>query len=1003
MRKRKGHNKLFRYIFKEGLLCLFLGCLFASESDFLSESHFDSSPENVLPLAKRIKTQSDAGTTFDCAEDSVGEQLFKKIIDAGEAGCTDQEIRCFLSEGRSGPQAVLEAVVRIMFRKSVVITHNDDESIFWYKGPMTAKSNAPDIRVALARYIVNNPFRKHASLASIGDALLQQGCYVQNYYTFLRLYHAVLCLCRMGSTEPDIKVQSFLSFAQQEQKKRQQSFDQLMQKYAKSYEHLNASEGLVAKAAFDFPIKIRDDIEKIRKDAEQSLRKHHQVQPSKAAAWVHEPLSYRSQNHLALIVAEVMRDRNTVDFAKVFGDRKFLRRSVAPETLRKTYNAVCVICYEEQSVLKNQVRHFFDYVQKKQWPDQTTILEEKLAYCQANPGPFDDRLWETVGCIRALPQPVLKKLQCITIPLRRNYRFPQKGCQVYKILKEMRRCALEGATLSQESLAELAPTRWKGCLGVLRNILNIAFQNNMTVFCHEQNAFRFSFSCAEKEEFCVPMEVLIAARFMRRLCHAKDKVCFAYTLHQIGYPMATYEDFSDTFDAVSVVCRLTVAGLPYVEKARGFFEYIKSNKKNESLQALTQGYSARKDITDRTVLIAMRALSLEQNGLFESWGLMEKHANGDLALERFTYFWQKDDSIIIRILQEYAQKGKICPYKIFSVFLPHCCHAKSVADVVFGAALRNKIRVIYDKVFGGFSLKEGPLMSTPSCSIKEFILEKLRQDTTLDDVDLAYEVYNAGYPPLSSQEIANLRKTYTQFPSDNTPHRPQQIFGYDMGNCDFSQSKDCCDFGFSAEENVDESTLVSKESCQETDQKESAEVSECDAMQTDCSQVHEDFKSFVQDGMHNQMTFGYEEITSYAKGAKTPEAVLEFVMDCVFKHGYCVQYDKDKETYKFLTQTYDKGQHKREEVLVRYMQQTYTDQDCTVRDRAECAYEAHVRGASYSSFEDFSQDFGAVCMVKDIGVKGMEEIARCKRSWNDMKEVDNHDMSQRALSMALLM
>ena len=44
-------------------------------------------------------------------------------------------------------------------------------------------------------------------------------------------------------------------------------------------------------------------------------------------------------------------------------------------------------------------------------------------------------------------------------------------------------------------------------------------------------------------------------------------------------------------------------------------------------------------------------------------------------------------------------------------------------------------------------------------------------------------------------------------------------------------------------------------------------------------------------------------------------------------------------------------------------------------------------------------------MVKDIGVKGMEDVARSKTSWNDMQafpaDPNDADMFQRAMNLAL--
>lgn len=737
------------------LFCCF-GCVVAAER-FL-----EASAEESAPPPKKIKIEIWEGPRRD---------ILKILMAAGDAGCSSDEIKAFLPKSRCGRLAVLENVVSIMFAKYVVITHNADESRFWYKGPAIKDPNAPDIRLALARQFIHRLPHKSIHLSDVADRLLQQGCYVENYHTFTRLYNAVSVICRQGTTEVQIRVQHFLDFVQTVQKGAPQSFDRLVLLYATRHKPLGIRERLIASYVFGLPKKIYEEIEQMRQNKERVCLSH---------LFVGSPLWQKAQCHMAISVAEIVRGGAT-SFTKVYGIVSQKRPCIDAQECKKAYNAVNVICFKNKSILKDQILRFLDYGQKNPWPKNVTFLDIKAAYCKEERGPFDIQLWETAEYILSMPQSVLQHLQWIKASLLCS----KQNVKQSELFKEMERCAREGATHSSASLSQFIVKNMSGPLEVLRYALNIAFSSNIDIFYDEQGLFRFSFFNEEKIENIVPIEVLVAGRFCGVRCNPKDKVYFANTLRRIGCSLESYDAYSDMFDAVCLAGGVFVAGIPHITRANRFFLYLKQDQSQRSLQELMQihGYSLERKIDARDVSIVMHALRIDKTGVLASWGLtqnMQRDAGcGDAALDKMIAQYQKSlDSLTIRVLEEYAEKGIPCSCKIFQIFLPHCT-MKDVARFVLNVALARKARITYDEEKGTISLHEEPyIWPTPPGPIKAFILEKIFQDPRLDSVNLSYDLCGAGYPLASCQEAEDLREIYTQLAHKGAKNMLLSIKGY---------------------------------------------------------------------------------------------------------------------------------------------------------------------------------------------------------------------------------
>ena len=1046
-------NMLFTYI----LFFLFL----FFEGGVASESDSDMCEEELLPAAKKLKLSKVVQTNAPGKDRNRGRGILCALKAAGEEGCSDQDIKNLLHHTKRGKQSIKEAIVTLMFNRAVVITHDVLESRFWYKGLAYAKTDAPDIRLALASHMAHTPCDCPILIADIGDAVLQKGCYSRSYYAFERLFYAVSAIFQRSATDLEITMRDFWRFVKTEREKCTLACG-LIQKYEAQGRGLSKKERLIAQIMLEIPKEIYDQIDYMRQAQGAALQK----------ACDHLGKHPPPQRHMALVLAETMYYGRCVDFHKICILDKPWIRFCPYEDLRKIYNAVCVMCCEEKTILQAQALHFLGYVQKKMWPESVTFLEQKQAYCQGESGPFDIKLWETVEYILSLPQDVSKQLQSIKIPIKN--RLPQKKQEVESnLLAEMKRCATNGEIKPHNSMAHFVPSKWKGHLEVLKRTFDTAFKHNMAVFYDAQCNFHFSFARTDMVEVLVPMEIFIAARFCGMTCLPKDKVHFANTLYCAGCPIKSYDDYSDTFDAVCVLHKINTTGSQYLEQAKGFFEYIKNAKKTESLQECVRAYRPQGQVSEKAMSIVLQALDIERTGVFTLWEFSSQKDNSvDLTL-KVTQCWEKIGRLTMRILQEYAQQSKACSYKIFRMFLPNLSSEKEVAGIVLDIALRRKTPIIYDRNLGVFSLSEGPdIAPKPPGLMKAFILKNLCKNEDLDNIDLAYDLYEAGYPLTSLQEVMDLREIYTQLACQDAKYMLQHTQGlvyYMLRNkkreglslLDGTDSKfssfdekerrfcasllrlysskgiDIADINrlFTQQDHVmswdrggmEKDAYASQDIRQDGDQTDSAHVP-TDLEIAENSQEHRgmtqtpaghdtqevqaglakatggDFHSVVLCSVQEKAVLRYADIVPYAKGAQTPEEVLEFVLDFVFKNAMCVQYDETQGEYTFLLQPPHQGERSRAEELMSYME-AYEGQECTVRDRAACAYAMHVRGARYTSFQDFAQDFGSVCMVKDIGVQGMEDVARSKAFWNDMQalpgEPNDADMFHRAMNMVL--
>ena len=1015
----------------------FFVCAAASASEiYSSDDLYDGPPKKKIKLDSKKMLSA-------VADESRDDWFVQKIKDSGTAGCYFADLNPLLRPSRSGKTAVLEYVVNIMFKRQIDIFYDRSQGRYWYRGEATqTEGSLMDVRVFTAQSMMSLKKNGDFCAADIGYNVFQAGYRLTSYGIFYKIYEAVRTICSDDSKEKGPHaVNDFLRFL----KKQTSDKPSVLPVWYKKYE--DHSKRKIS----DWERKITNYIFSLNKDVLQKMIDVTEGSSQQTLSWLlaqkfvllhvsdgasSHPLSpsegsAQDSRHVAFVVVEYMKEHSIANVGAIVKNKRLIEYAGGEEKLKTVAAAVRILCYRGVCTYRRSVLRFVNYAKKKLKEREMPFAELREAYKRENTERnVFDKWWGASEYILYLPEDVFEKLQDMSIPVAsREAEVVSRHERIKPFIARMKECARAGWQGPYTKFLSFLPKN-KGYFYILNKMLPLIFAYDFVADFTVDGHISLSTRETERSEPFVPMEVIIAGRLDGRACTATEKIIFANTIYQLGYPIKDVEEFFEVFDAVCVARNIPINNRDVISRSSTFLRFIQNCKEQKNLEGYKASYPFGDAIKVKEMILTEHALEFNK-GEFVSWRLPCVSRDGLSIAEGH----EERIELIVQTLQKYAQHKKECPYRIIDAFLYCEGSAEKVLAEVMDVVLRNNLNMTYNCEKKTYILHDGPNMRVKGArSLWDDFSEKTCLDQKMFIGEVAYRLYDAGYHFRSCADVSDLQKVrrLLSFPNaKDTLSQCKDFVFYVLTNITqyhgeagegyraFQQAGgqalrlDAWCFGESLlrlyfREII---TIGNVHSCFNTEPGETEDSEQMDVEQAGCSQVtacsqvtDEDFKSFVQDGMYAQTTFRYAEIMPYAKGVKTPEAVLEFVMDFVFKQGCCVQYDKDKEAYKFLTQTYEKGQHKREEMLMRYMKQTYADQGCTVRDRAECAYEAHVRGASYSSFEDFCQDFGAVCMVHNISVKGMEEIARCQRYWEDMKEVaSSRDMFQRALSMAVLM
>ena len=743
-----------------------------------------------------------------------------------------------------------------------------------------------------------------------------------------------------------------------------------------------------------------------------------------------------------VVVAETIRTLSPCSFTEFYRIKRLRKLAKSHANLKGTFHAVKAICSEGQSGLRKHLFRFADFVRQRPLFSEGDLLLQFSAYEKEHSVKLRDTWRLAIASFLNMSEEVLQALYARPLPktskkVSKNVREKGLG-DVLRCLQqevsERQKNNLDDVKqepiqthLEQEDSAWKWKTLWRSnpdvcCtelsrmvldlaqrqerisfkeffkffgktnvtfLDVARRVLDVVFAEGLSLECNEQNHFLFSFRRQDPPKALVPIEAMIAMHFWGIKCSVRERVLFANTLYDAGYPIQDYQTFCNTLDATCVVCNTPLIRATCVGRVAEFWHSLQGQHDVKSFAEFKRNAIGRRD---SVLLDLVRDFNTD---ILKAWDIDFQHQPNIPSLS----FAQRE-TFLVKVLQEYAKHNEGCHYKILDLFLSGYSDPIKVFAYVMHVAMREKLRITYDKEQQTYTLHEGDHLREPlGKPVKLFIAESLYNGDLAECADVMYALYNAGYC-ISYAKVQNWVQVITVLCSGQAldvikrcrpffkyvfrkevlrPYDVPQLFGNFYKYCSPLSQEDArfaegfihlCDSG-------DITRKERKEILRTTPRLHANHAvfadfpapQGSDDAEKDERVTFDDIGEMVCDSAENQRTYFLEDIIPYAEGALSAGEVLEFVMDEVFTHKITVTYTREEESYLFSLLEKRPVPSDAEALVKEYC----GDRVCLRADRAYCAYILHRAGHNYQSFQNFAEEFSVMCAAQQIRVEGLED------------------------------
>ena len=571
-----------------------------------------------------------------------------------------------------------------------------------------------------------------------------------------------------------------------------------------------------------------------------------------------------------------------------------------------------------------------------------------------------------------------------------------------------------------------------------------AFSQGLLLDCdQEEKSLFFYFRTETQPEVYVQKEVMIAMRFWGQSCTQRERLFLANDMYKAGYPLKSYDEFSKAFDATCLVCDIRVGHSPTLSKARAFWLYLQSQPRPLNVLALRDSYSGKINLGSEEMAIVLQAVALQETGIFAQWGVANELVPGRYLEQKNTLFMRilqeyasHEKECPYRVLGVFfgsnnaEQTLTLVMQEVFGFSHTHITYNKDRKTYVLRdcAPVSDVSRSV--KLFVLEKMREDQKLTRAECAYELYCA-----GFRISDFERSQDLYNFISILDSPQACVVLRRCqgFLNYTINRLPLTNKGLKSAFANFCKNHPVMTDLDFEFSASllrlhsagvlESEDMQGLLRCEVILDKITQDMAgnrpqknlinkdAVTGCNAVGSaaplPCPSVSKTTQSFEQSldnqtlvfprdtqgdmtallysAITNKQPYFYRDIIPHAKGAQTAEEILEFVMDTVFSRDMGVEYDKIHETYCFYLKETGQKCIKDSEVIgmvgAACFGQMLTKGICTRRERAECAYALHRCGRGYVSFKRFARDFGAFCVLYNIRVCEMDDIARGQRYW----------------------
>ena len=427
------------------------------------------------------------------------------------------------------------------------------------------------------------------------------------------------------------------------------------------------------------------------------------------------------------------------------------------EVVRSVYNIVRCICCIDSFAGGEIVRNFFNFAQFKEPREKEDFVKERDKYMEKNGYTVIPRCFVWAEKMFFMDPGLLKKLESSKKQgpgaiqyLMRNTRKSLKGMDgKIALRKKIKELAEKEEKCEYKDLKKVVGTNEYTSVIWFQAILNIVFIENLGV---ETDGIKFKFFPERPQvaEPLVPVEVMIAARFSGDTVDRRSRVIFAKDLYQAGFLFQDFDTFKTIFDTVCVVCDVPIDNIRELENHLGFFEYVKKFPGKKDWKKLQETYG--KKVSSYALTLAKNATNILEKGVLRQWGI-------GLSCEQPRE--KEACTVVLKILQTYAENKMACPYKVLGLVIHQDCSDKDVLSMVMDTAFKEDVRVHYNEAEKTYMLLKGAsVCPKPTYPLASFIVGQIMHDATLDCEVLAFYLHAAGYKVDSFHIVADLFNVY---------------------------------------------------------------------------------------------------------------------------------------------------------------------------------------------------------------------------------------------------
>lgn len=665
--------------------------------------------------------------------DFIAQRILEKLEGAKDQTCSYTELQsCF---HKRGDEALFEAVVDLMFRHNVDVTHNFANKTFTLNGEASIKAPPPhDISVAIAKFIVQTPKTERILLPLLGYNLFKEGYRVECWFVFHKIYHAVSVLCgRKSSAVSNLHIEKFLQFKEcfmaEETSCHPKTYTHVFGLYRCDQSHkFGAIEKGVAKYIFDLPQKELDEINRLKmtaakdhkddKSKKECLQSTHYFCVSEQEKEKKEETNETdSHDPLELMIADMLCSQNLTTFNQVKFCFQQKEIHISEMDLEAAFMAVRATCYEGAFQHKKPINNFLLFVKQRKSASFTEVLED---YQKEKGTVLDPKARRAARRLFDMRPEDLQHLKTQKIPIRKRKQH---------LLEEQ--IKLYAQTDSPYSYLDFVRffTGSVNRVCILKAVIETALHAGVHVDCFSDE-FRFSLAPKKNKPPCVPIEVIIAAHFANSTCNAKYKALFINSAYKSGYAY-TYKEMEDIIGGVLVLQNIPDNGSGCVDRCRCAF--LRAQRTQKSFKDIQEEFRQQRSVDNEEKALMARVERLSQENIFSAW---------DLPTEKNTSVL----GVIIKVLEKYAECGEGCPYKILQLILK--CHdtPENVLETFMQIVLKEKLHITYDKSQKTYTLHGLINMRLdPEQPMEQCVFKKICEAGPFLSAELTYDLYDAGY------------------------------------------------------------------------------------------------------------------------------------------------------------------------------------------------------------------------------------------------------------------